>query len=618
MITAPTPTEALNFGWSIFPLDERKHPLLKKWRYLQKRQPTLREIQQWEQNEWDNGRQLYGWALVTGAISQRICFDFDGEKGRTLMRELSLSPHRRSPSDGYHVDFTHPGFRIKTLNGKKNPELRRRWPGLDPRGDGGYVMFSGQAIIKGSNPPQLGEYLWLRDPAEPPCSFAILPAELQEFLRAEEPRETEPESETNDRVAIAMLVRMALARVAEGIGRNNCGAWLAEQLRDNGYSKAEAFTVDYVERCPPTNPQGDKEPYTQVEWRATVRSIYTRKARQPWGPQGTPAEDPAIRTSKFRLTGKRIAGGDFDFTVNPLAGRGDGWFPRGDISLIAASSGVGKTTWMFEVLERQQLGLPIYEHSTNQLPYLVLLEDRSERSLTRSLQRMQINKNTLPYARLGEGSLATAVQRELLKCPVMPAVVFIEGIDLLGDAKEGHKVSQELKLLQQVAEHYHIALIGSTGSPKQRPKDHYISLRDQVIGSTVWARKTETIVILQREHGKETDDITIATVLARNSRPEQFYLVFEPDTGRLRALTEEEYVARQNQQEFKELLAWIFQRESFTQGEVRRAFPKMSGLTLAKRLETLLSSKTILPDGKSGKSRRFIVPSVSSNQEFVQ
>ena len=170
-------------------------------------------------------------------------------------------------------------------------------------------------------------------------------------------------------------------------------------------------------------------------------------------------------------------------------------------------------------------------------------------------------------------------------------------------------------MLQQLVHHYHIALIGSTGSPKQRVKDHYISLRDLVIGSTVWARKTETIVVMQREHGKETDEITIATVLLRNNRPEQFPLVFDPSTGRLRILTDEERAARQIAEEDSAFLKWVLAHARFTRAQARRAFSKMSGETLQQRLEQLLQAKVILPDGKQGQSPRYVVPSIFEDEK---
>jgi hypothetical protein len=61
---------------------------------------------------------------------------------------------------------------VPTGNGKSNPELGRRWPGLDIRADGGYALFTGKT--------DKGEYTWLREPG--PEDLSILPADLLEFL----------------------------------------------------------------------------------------------------------------------------------------------------------------------------------------------------------------------------------------------------------------------------------------------------------------------------------------------------------------------------------------------------------------------------------------------------
>jgi hypothetical protein len=78
------------------------------------------------------------------------------------------------------------------------------------------------------------------------------------------------------------LLERALRRVvpgSQGQGRNDSGFWLACQLRDNRYSEAEAEGV--VVRFAGAAP-GHGHPYTEREARATVRSAYSRPAREPW------------------------------------------------------------------------------------------------------------------------------------------------------------------------------------------------------------------------------------------------------------------------------------------------------------------------------------------------
>jgi putative DNA primase/helicase len=274
-----TPSAALKAGWSIIPTGADKKPII-TWKPLQTRQPTDVEFQKWCKLN------PAAWAIVTGAASRRIALDFDGEQGRKTLELLGLRPHRRTPSGGFHVDFVHPGWHVPTLNSKTDGELKKRWPGLDIRGDGGYVCFTGRTAR--------GEYQWLRDP-EPDC-FDILPEDLREFLRSRKPSAA-PEQRTNGkphalpangRVDTERLIRAALER-AGSEGRNNCGLWLATQLRDNDYSQSEAESAmrNYRGRVPDTNTKGEREPYTDGEMQATLRAAYSRPAREPWQPKAT-------------------------------------------------------------------------------------------------------------------------------------------------------------------------------------------------------------------------------------------------------------------------------------------------------------------------------------------
>jgi putative DNA primase/helicase len=282
---------AIEHGWSIIPCRLDKKPyfdLLPKdsngkaeWKPYQTRQASAAEIQAWKQASPPPP----AFAIVTGTISNRITIDFDGEKGKLLAAKWGIRPHRTTGSGGLHWDVKHPGYYVPTLNGKAQKALGERWPGLDVKGDHGY------AIAFGRN--ENGPYEWLRgaepDPAE------LVPADLWDFLRANQEAETEAEipvngsgrpkyTPENSRVDSERLIRMALEQVGAS-GRESSGFWLAQQLRDNGFriTEAEAVMRNYRGYCPGTNTKGQREPYTEKEMLSSLRHAYEQPAREPWG-----------------------------------------------------------------------------------------------------------------------------------------------------------------------------------------------------------------------------------------------------------------------------------------------------------------------------------------------
>jgi putative DNA primase/helicase len=278
-----TPQEALKLGRSIIPCGPEKRPIIDSWKPFQRRLPTARELADWQKLS------PVTWGMVTGKVSGIVTLDFDGEPGRRTLKSLGLEPHRRTPSGGFHVDFEHPGWHVATVNGISKPELGRRFPGLDIRGDGGYACFTGRA--------NGGRYTWLRDPE--PDKLDLLPADLiREYLGP--PMSANGSNGNGHAVAngngwrakgaarvarlhadgAGRLIDAALARAG---GRNDAGFWLACQLRDGGYTEQEAETImqTYASRTPDTNTKGQAEPYTEAEAKASVRQAYKRPPREP-------------------------------------------------------------------------------------------------------------------------------------------------------------------------------------------------------------------------------------------------------------------------------------------------------------------------------------------------
>ncbi|MFL5626274.1 MAG: phage/plasmid primase, P4 family [Ktedonobacteraceae bacterium] len=267
-------------GWSMIPLDDDKRPCktgnkhpggnAKRigWKHNQELRATPGDIKNWNHRYHPSA-----FAVVTGEISGLVILDFDGVQGRATMEQLGLNPHVRTGSGGFHVYFKHPGWSVKTLNHKssKDRPWAKLYPGLDVRGDGGYAAFCGKNTS--------GPYEWLRDPE--PDDLSILPNELRALLGLlVSPEEA---TQANQRPSADILIDRTLAMTGQE-GRNNAGMWLACQLRDNGYSQSEAESIilSYAARAPITNTKGQHEPYTDEEAQASVRSAYSRPAREAW------------------------------------------------------------------------------------------------------------------------------------------------------------------------------------------------------------------------------------------------------------------------------------------------------------------------------------------------
>jgi hypothetical protein len=230
-----------------------------------------------------------------------------------------------------------------------------------------------------------------------------------------------------------------------------------------------------------------------------------------------------------------VEGNDDDCVLGLAMGASEGWFPRGDPHIVAGPSGSSKSTLIMEMLETQLRKESFLGHESFGLPYLVVMADRGQRAFRRTMKRMRIDPTKIHVERLRMARDAFAVQAILQKieeCNPLPAVVFIEGGDLLvTDASKMAVVDPFMDALQRIAFHYHISFIISTGAPKQKVGENYVAQRDQVIGSTCWARKAEAIVTMSYLDGDDTDSRRIVSVLLRNGAAERYKMKFE--SGRL-------------------------------------------------------------------------------------
>ncbi len=133
-------------GFSLIPVQTRSKLPVGKWARFQHERATSDEITHWQRAGFNAG-------IVTGAISNLVALDCDSLEAVEEAHRLGVAPDTVTvrTAKGAHLYFRHPGFAV--------PNKARFLPGMDLRGDGGFV------VAPGSIHPNGAAYEWINHPA---------------------------------------------------------------------------------------------------------------------------------------------------------------------------------------------------------------------------------------------------------------------------------------------------------------------------------------------------------------------------------------------------------------------------------------------------------------------
>lgn len=232
--------------------------------------------------------------IVTGALSGLVVLDVDprheGIKSLSaLMRRYGSLPDTlevRTGGGGYHLLFTHPGGDTLLRNAAELDGL----PGLDVRGDGGYIVAapslhaSGAFYEWGNNEPLAALPGWTLQLLSRERGVAPRPYAPLEIATGEAAKEGEH------------WLDKAIDRAQEG-NRNHTAFWLATQLRDNGLAmeQAEAYMLAYADRVP-------GEDFHPTEAVRAMRSAYREAPRERARAKSQPVPRPPRQKTRNTRT----------------------------------------------------------------------------------------------------------------------------------------------------------------------------------------------------------------------------------------------------------------------------------------------------------------------------
>ena len=270
-------------GWSVIPVQPgKKRPLL-RWLRYQELLPDEAEIRSWFER-----RPEANVAVVTGAVSGLVVLDVDpGHGGEESLLDLE-GRHGRLPETveaitgggGRHLYFRHPG--------RPCPNRVGLAPGIDLRGDGGYV------VAPPSLHPSGRRYVWEVSHHPEDRALAPLPPWLLRLVLQEGPRRGHPPAHWRE------LLRRG---VREG-ERNNTIASLTGHLLHHGVDVRvieELLQCWNLVRCdPPLDPEEVARTVASIErtherhrLEQALAAAWPAAAPRAIGGTGSSGADPA-------------------------------------------------------------------------------------------------------------------------------------------------------------------------------------------------------------------------------------------------------------------------------------------------------------------------------------
>jgi len=250
-------------------------------------------VREWQKASCDPATVAAWWKQWPNAniglrLDGLIVLDVDGAEGFESLAAmeaehgiLDACARQRSGSGGWHYLFEAvPGM-------EKRIKFR---PGLDLlTGAGCYIVCAPSLHASG------GRYEWVDEHS--PLSahrdkipLTVPPAWLLRAATNEKAKTTaRAKQPIAERVPAERMLSMALEKIKAGEARNNTGLWFFAQLRDNGYTKDEALLSlrDWVNAANDAAPGQHR--YTMQEAEASLRSAYSKDARDPWDEDDKPS-----------------------------------------------------------------------------------------------------------------------------------------------------------------------------------------------------------------------------------------------------------------------------------------------------------------------------------------
>ncbi len=175
----------------------------------------------------------------------------------------------------------------------------------------------------------------------------------------------------------------------------------------------------------------------------------------------------------------------------------DGLLPTGEVHVLVGSSGIGKSTFLYDFINRWQHEETIFGRKATRYPYIILSNDRRMSDLE-------------------------FIIRECVKKQPELRVIFVEGLHIgQAEGNDYGATSRSLKGLNALCQQLNLTIVGTTHTPKYRALK---STREAILGSVANGGMIETAITFARDK-----DAIKLVVIPRQERELTFWYRWSED-----------------------------------------------------------------------------------------
>jgi len=447
---------ALNYckrGLSIIPIKPKDKKPLIAWEEFQTRRADEDEIKSWF-DKWQDANI----GTVTGQISGTIVIDIDSDEAKDRLKQkagdydLDTVPRTRT-GRGWQLMFKHPGEKIQNRAGIL--------PGLDVRGDGGYVVLPPSVHANGKN------YKW-----EVPLNGELpkLPQQLFSLITSGNGTGQEPRERFNTAQALA---GKPLGERDETVFKLACTLRQANVPQDF----AERLILESASNCDP--------PFSERIALEKVTRAYTQY------------EPKKVTPNQGKFWPELISAKDLlALPPDPTRWLWDKCLPVGGCSILVSKPKVGKSTFAANLSLAVCRGQQFLGRETQQSPVAYLSLDASLPEMAETFTSLGMKDSDLIFLHAGgapEDTVAWLMQRISEKGVRLVVIDTLQRLFKFRDVNDYSLVTNSMEPLLDQARQQNIHVLFTHHAKKDSGDD-----LDSAIGSTAIRGLAYTYLHLKR------------------------------------------------------------------------------------------------------------------------